>query len=272
MQSPLFDGNNHYAHWCFQCVNDLHIEYTNKYGSEEEAMRRVCQILDVYYSKEVFCKTDGSSVQTPMASAYIKYANLRQYQGKTWDDTIDEEKGTKINSEEDLVEAKSEGAKVSMASLKRWGTGFTVEEYKTADDLYQMLQQANPKADGVQKTYMQDLVRTKILQQRAFVAGDADEYTKYMKAYQDTFKNSKLKMSVDDDGDMMDENACWGKFLQSVEQYTPAQLYKKGSLFDDVDGIKDYFKRYIVRPFKNFFTGSTEQDAEFSVLPGEEEE
>lgn len=271
MQSPLYEFNNKYAHVCLQCMCDLYIEYAERLGSEEAAMERMCQKFDLFWSKDIYANTEKSSTTKPRILSYIKNCNLRQYGGRTYDTYLDEIGKTTIDTEEELQEAKDGGAKVSAASVKRWGLGFSVEEYKMADDLYQTLKSANPKSDGVQETYMRDLVKTKVLQQRAFEHGNADEYTKYMKAYQDTFKSSKLKMSTDDDGDMNDENVCWGKFIQAVEEYTPADLYTNKGIFDDVDGIKEYFNRFIVRPFRNFFTGSNDQDPEFSVLPGEEE-
>ena len=66
-------------------------------------------------------------------------------------------------------------------------------------------------------------------------------------------------------GAATDAQASWGKFIEMVEKYTPAEYYKDDKMFDDASGIKDYFKRFFVRPFKNFFTGSTELDPEYSV-------
>ena len=105
-----------------------------------------------------------------------------------------------------------------------------------------------------------------------FEHGDADAYTKYTKSYQETLKSSKLRLSLDDDaGDGSDEN-CWGKFIQQIENYTPAELYKDKGLFADADSIGEYYRRFIVRPFKNFTTGSNDPDEEYRVLPGEEED
>ena len=255
---------------CSNCVDDLYSQYVSKLGSPEEAVQRVCLKLDLYFNHEAFLMTEKMASYGSRMSAYLSRLGLRQFAGKTYDDTIIDGWSllTPPDAEVDAASAERE-LEISDATRKRWGKGLTPEEYKAADDMYQTLKKSNPKSDGVQETYMKDLVKTKILQQRAFMQNNADEYTKYMKAYQDTFKNSKLKMSTDDEGDMSDENVCFGKWIQAVEEYTPADLYKKKDLFQDVDGIKEYIQRFIVRPFKNFFTGSNVPDKEYRILPGE---
>lgn len=271
-QSWMYDGNDHYATICLTCLNDMFVRYCHDLPSQEDAILRVCMKFDLYYHADVMAMVNKTKAETPFMSAYCSKLGLRQFQGKTFDTYLEETSTKKISNEDDLAAARDDGAKISAAAIKRWGMGLSPEEYKLADEEYQTLKTANPKADGVQDTYMRDLVKTKILQQRAFFTGNADEYIKYTKAYQDTFKSSKLRMSIDDDADMSDENVCWGRFIQEVEQYTPADLYTNKKLFEDADGIKEYFKRFIVRPFRNFFTGEKVLDDEYSVLPGEEDE
>ena len=271
-QSRMYDGNDHYCTVCMNCVNELFTRYCYDLNSQEEALLRICMKFDLYYHSDVIAMVNKTKSEVPFMSAYCQKLGLRQFQGKTYDTYMEETTLKRIESEESLAAAKADGVKISAAAIKRWGMGFSPEEYQMADEQYQLLKTANPKADGVQETYMRDLVKTKILQQRAFLNGNSDEYVKYMKAYQDTFKSSRLKMGSDDDADMSDENVCWGRFIQEVEQYTPADLYTNKKLFEDIDGIKEYFKRFIVRPFKNFFTGENALDEEYSVLPGEEEE
>ena len=65
--------------------------------------------------------------------------------------------------------------------------------------------------------------------------------------------------------------ATWGTLIQTIENYTPAEVYKDKKLFRDHDKIEEYFQRYIVRPFRNFFTGSNELDPEHSIKDGEDE-
>ena len=262
--SPLYQANGHYSTVCQGCTNALFEKYLGELGNEDEAVRRVCMKFDMYYSPEIMRATDATSARTHRMAAYCSKLSLRMYQDKTFDTTLLEEAAAQpepVDTEE-----------INPAWVKKWGEGFTAREYKEAEDLFQTFRSANPKADGVQLTFMLDLAKTKILQQRAFEHGDADSYTKYTKSYQETLKSSKLRLSLDDDaGDGSDEN-CWGKFIQQIENYTPAELYKDKGLFADADSIGEYYRRFIVRPFKNFTTGSNDPDEEYRVLPGEEED
>ena len=269
-QSSIYAGNNSYGPVCKECINNIYAKYCDKMD-EKQAVKRICQKFDIYYSDELYQTTEKSNTSQSRIGAYVKNSNLRKYLGKTYDDTILDEQSI-ISNRDDLSEAVENGEQISRAAIKRWGMGYSPEEYKFAEDLYKTFKAGNPNSDGVQETYIKDLVTTKVLQNRAFQENNADDYSKYTKLYQDTFKNSKLKINSGDGSNLNDENVCWGNWVKDVENYAPAELYQDKKLFDDIDGIKSYFKRFIVRPFKNFFTGSSEMDSEYSILPGDEDE
>ena len=102
-------------------------------------------------------------------------------------------------------------------------------------------------------------------------AGNADSFDKFTKLYHSTLKAGGLKTRSENEG-IDDESACWGNFVKDIETRTPAEIYKDKALFDDVDKIKEYFDRFILRPMKNFFSGERVQDPEFSVLAGEDDD
>lgn len=269
-QSPLHKGNNGYLPSCRNCLDHLLQHYVEVLGDEKQALQRVCQKFDIYYSDDIYAASDKTSQDYTRMAAYASKSALRQYSNKNYDDTIDENTTDILLTEADVTEAQETNeVRITQAAIKRWGLGFSPEEYSFCENMYKMFKLANPRADGVQETFIKDLVTTKVLQNRAFKNNDADDYAKYSKLYQDTLKSSKLKMTDEDERNMNDETVCWGNFVRDVEQYTPADLYMNKKLFDDVDDIKEYFKRFIVRPFKNFFTGSKEMDEEFSILPGD---
>ena len=271
-QSPLYAGNNKYMSICRKCVDALFEHYKEVLGDEEEATKRTCCKLDIYFSHDVYEMTHKTNETMSRMAAMIAKTNLRQNSDKTFDDTLDETKTDIIMNEEDIADVKENSSiKVTQTAINRWGLGFSPEEYSFCENLYKMFKLANPRADGVQETFIKDLVTTKVLQNRAFKENNADNYAKYSKIYQDTLKVSKLKMTDEDEQNVNDETVCWGNFVKDVEQYTPADLYLNKKLFDDADQIKEYFKRFIVRPFKNFFTGSKDMDEEFSILPGDDD-
>jgi len=271
-QSPLYAGNNKYMSVCRHCVDALFEHYKEVLGDEEEATKRTCCKLDMYFSHEIYESTNKTNESMSRMASMVSRSNIRQHASKNFDDTLDEARTDVLLTESDVAEAQENGeVKITQTAIKRWGLGFSPEEYAFCENLYKMFKLANPRADGVAEVFIKDLVVTKVLQTRAFKANDAENYAKYSKIFQDTLKASKLKMTEEDEQNLNDEEVCWGNFIKDVEQYTPADLYLNKKIFEDVDEIKEYFKRFIIRPFKNFFTGSKDMDEEFSILPGDDD-
>ncbi|HSH51936.1 MAG TPA: hypothetical protein VK982_09470 [Bacteroidales bacterium] len=48
----------------------------------------------------------------------------------------------------------------------------------------------------------------------------------------------------------------FGVWIKDIEQYRPAEWWEQQEKYVDMDGFKLYIKDYIVRPIKNFFTGT----------------
>lgn len=265
-QSPIYNGNNGYLPICNNCLSAVYEAYKQEFGgNEKKAVRRTCMKFDIYYSDSAFEASEKSSITTDRMSSYVSKINLKQYADKTYDITIDEEEnGTIISSQEDVNKAKESGSTITQIALERWGNIFAAEEYSEAEKHYKMLKAANANIDDNQEIYIKDLTIMKILQTRALKNKNLDEYEKCTKLYQNTFKASKLNLGSEINVEN-DDNAVWGKWIQQCEEVCPADLYKDKKIFEDVDGIKEYFDRFIVRPFKNFFIGSKEMDKEFSV-------
>jgi hypothetical protein len=98
----LYKGNDRYLPWCKDCVDNLYEHYKRVLGSEEAAVRRTCLHLDVYWNQEIFNSLGFVSADRPLFRSYLEKANQRNYAGKTYDDTLDEE-----------AMAKAEEAKVT---------------------------------------------------------------------------------------------------------------------------------------------------------------
>ena len=53
-QSPLYAGNEQYMSICKRCVDNLFEDYKEGLGDEEEAVKRTCCKLDMYYSHDIY--------------------------------------------------------------------------------------------------------------------------------------------------------------------------------------------------------------------------
>ena len=269
--SPLFAGNNGYVHICKKCTDKLYynlVDYFSK--NEEKAMDRMCQLFDWYYSDEIFAATRKISADRSRVCAYPAKTNLPQYEakGKTYVDTIADRANNVIHSLDELDEMKADGQTgITKAMFERWGQVST-EDIIALEDHYKMLKKQNPNCDNNQEIFIKDLCYTKLLQLKSFKDGNSGDFEKYTKLYRDTFKQAGLKTIQETDAS---GEETLGVTLAVISQYTPEEYYKDKKLYKDLDGIGEYFSRFVLRPLKNLVLGTTERDKEYCVKDGEDD-
>lgn len=100
VQSDLYDGLGGYLPICKKCLNQLYTKYCNLYHDHYKALKRICQLYDIYYSESIAATVEDYS-PTAIATRYIGRINsLNQYDGKTYEDTIeDEEKAQELEKQ-----------------------------------------------------------------------------------------------------------------------------------------------------------------------------
>ena len=160
---------------CKDCLTWTIDQYTAKYGSKREAMKRVCMAFDVYYNDEIFDKVEDDEAFIGM---YWKRLNMTQYRRKTFDSSLDEGVTVagilydkKARNLRDKILAQEEEEKRIEASInpddiKKWGAGFAKEDYEELNRHYALLKSANPRADGNQENYIMDCCRPTIKARR----------------------------------------------------------------------------------------------------------
>lgn len=271
-QSPLFANNNGFVHICKRCTDKHYynlVDYFSK--NEEKAMDRMCQLFDWYYSDEIFAATRKISADRSRVCAYPAKCNLPQYnaKGKTYIDTIADRANDVIHSVEELEEMKAEGQTgISKVMFERWGQ-VSSEDMSALDEHYKMLKKQNPNCDNNQEIFIKDLCYTKLLQLKAFKDSNSTDFEKYTKLYRDTFKQAGLKTVQEDDGS--GDNTL-GVNAAIISQYTPEEFYKDKTLFDDFDGVRDYFERHVLRPLRNLEFNDNKRDIEFNIGDSDEDE
>ncbi|MCL1951900.1 MAG: hypothetical protein FWF60_03650, partial [Oscillospiraceae bacterium] len=97
----MYKGNYGHIHICKQCVNDLFDHYFDAIGDGRLAMLRLCEKLDLYWHEDIWSSVCmKTSTTQSRAAAYFRQANLRQYEGKTFDDWHDEDEASRTVSED----------------------------------------------------------------------------------------------------------------------------------------------------------------------------
>lgn len=266
-RSPLNKGNNGFMAICKNCVDGLYDYYYKKYENVKLAVKDVCRKLDIYYSSK-FLETYISGEQKVSPVGYMCTMNsLVGNREKNYDNTLNE---SELMTASDGIsqDAESEQRKEAM---NMFGAGYDPGEYDMLFEHYQNLKRQFDSVDAAQEVLIKDLCTIHIMKQRSVRAKDFDGVDKAMKLYQATLKNSGLSQKKND-VDESEDNKCWGNFINMIEHHAPAEIYKDKRLFDDYDDVKGYFKRFILRPMINFFSGGTQMDEEYSVEVGEKDE
>lgn len=269
----MFEGNNGYFPICKTCVKN-YFDYLVDYfsGNEEKALDRMCSIMDLYYCDDAAVASKSVATSSSRIASYISRTQMQQNAklGTTYLDTIKDRSSNTIDSAEDLEEARGTGEKgVTAAAISRWGLGYNGDEYIFLDGHYKTLKSQISEEDPIQEIYIKDMCVNKIMQSRAMKSGEAEKMLKLQEGYRKAAKDAGIKVRSGD-MDSLSDDACWGNFVRDIETFVPAEIYTNKKLFDDVDRIKEYFERFIVRPFKNFFGGTNEQDSEFSINVGDD--
>lgn len=264
-QSELYAGWDYHLPICRKCLDQMFNHYTEVYGNDEDAaIRRICEKYDIYYSVSLLNASRKITKNRSRIHTYISKANLTQYAGKTFDTTLDEERNNTISSIEEYDEKRANGeVSISKTTLKRWGIGvFEDTDYAVLEEHYKMLKENNPNADNNQEIFIKSLCHLNMLMIKALKDKDLDGYTKANGEYAKTFTKAGLKTVEEKDGS---SDECLGVTLAAIAQFTPEEYYKNKSIYNDFDGIGDYFDRFVKRPLKNLMFGSNERDKEFCV-------
>lgn len=270
----LFQANNGYLPWCKECTDKYVTQMTALYSNNEElAMKDFCQRAGWNYDVNALSasmETYSGHRDRSRISHYAAKKNLNCGGRKTYVDSLIYEYEQKqheiITSREQI---KSEEYNISASAIDRWGIGFTEIDYKNLDEHYRMLKRNNPNADNNQEIFIKDLCNINMLKIRALQAGDSKEYASLVEQYAKTFKQAGLRTIEEKDES---NNETVGVTLATISQYTPEEFYKDKQLYEDWDGLGEYYDRHICRPMKNLMFDEDIRDKEFYVPDGDIDE
>lgn len=296
VRSTMYSGNEGYLPWCNTCVNNLYEHYLEVFEDEEEAIKRTCLKLDLYYHPLVAKMTRGGSTSQPKMKNYISKANLAQVKGSSYDDTLDEEYELLIaaqqeepepekppepepepepipvpepepekedSQEEEIVLVNTKSNKVKKKSIKLFGAGYEPQVYQMLQSYYDdLVEMGGGELDPIQSEYAKSMSLVKYQMQKSIQDGGGKDIHSLVNSYKSLLNESGIKK------DPKANEACdpLGMVIADIEQYAPADYFADKKIYYDADGIKGYIDRFLRRPFKNLFSNSrAEPDQEFWI-------
>lgn len=253
LQSPMYMANDGFSPICRHCFIELLNRYTDVLGDEKEAVRRMCLKFDIYWTDAIWDMLAKTNASNSRILAYISKANLVMYAGKTYDDTLDEERQIELDNAQALVISELQSIKdsgdaadtadvttVPQEVIDYWGSGLPPEMYL---ELEKRLAYWNEQRD----TSVIDLGAEALLRQvcilevsiiRDIAAGKSvDKQTNTLNTLLGSLNLKPIQKQKDAMSSLLTEKPL-GVVWQMIEEEEP--IPEADEEFQDVDGIRRY--------------------------------
>lgn len=132
--SLLYKCNDGHITVCKDCVTELYNQYRDMFNSSKEAVRRVCEKFDIYYSDAIYeASIDEEKTKSPMLT-YISKSIASKGGSRTYDDT----------HSDDVADSKtiltiSDNDPIPPETVAFWGEGYTASFYRAMQREYNRL-------------------------------------------------------------------------------------------------------------------------------------
>ena len=263
--SGLYKSNEYRLPICKSCLDELYNEiYFPKYLDQSKAVRRICQIYDIYYNDEILTTSVISARPTHLMTQYVQKTQLQQYANKTYEDTINEE----AKAENVIVDYKNlEEGTIPEETVKFWGFGFTAEDYAYLDERYATWSACYDINTESMSTIFRNicLIELQILKG---VQGDGKVEQLYNQL--NNFMNSAGIQPKQNGDNTLSDAAAFGVLIRNWEEHEP--VTEPLPEWRDVDGIRRYISVWFLGHlskmfgFKNYWSELYEQEiAKYTV-------
>ena len=234
--------------YCKQCIEKFYQYYFDKYTNEgcltpeENAVKRVCMAMDIYYTRANFDsamkKINQDNMNISPMGQYMKTISLSQYKNKSYDNTVSEDEQKKLA--ESLMDMSNvSDRKVDEKTIKFFGAGFSDEDYEFLQEEYD-----DWVARHECKTKAQEEVFKRICfkQLEILKATRRGEDTKNLDAtFQNYLDTAKLQPKQNS-GDTTADNQTFGTLIDKWENTRP--LPEIDPELMDVDKIGYYIDTF----------------------------
>ena len=266
--STMYRGNNQFLTICKACVKELFLYMGDEVFDRDydKVGELLCAMTNTYFDLDAWQATGRALPIRERLGRYFSMLNLSQVRHSDYTETVIK----RLDIEADnllMIEAEESLEKnVSTDTIKKFGLGFTEQDYETLQYEYDdWIDKYGPPEDKRQDELYKCTCYLKLQLQKSIQGGDSGVGA-LSKTYKDYVNTATIELEEmrqrKDDAMKLDPMGVW---LHDIEAYTPAELYKNKSLYKDSDGIGKYVSRFITRPLRNLLTGSKELDKEFNL-------
>lgn len=259
---------------CKACCGKLYAAYYETEHSLEGALLKSCRTLNVMYSEPAIQATithlgktkreDGDPVVFGLYKSKIISTKPEKMEERDIKSDISFQEPVRpirlLSEDTDSRE---------LAGLKRfWGKSFDKEDLEFLEQHFADWSKTHKIDTTSEKSLLKFICIKELEIERCLIEGKST--SSLVKEYQELLKTSALSPSVATAASSGKSQETWGSFVKMIEETEPAEYYEDKQLFKDFDGIDKYFKKYILRPIKNFVTGSRDFNVEDEIVDEDE--
>lgn len=259
-RSKLYKFNDGRMPVCKECLSKLFKELNVKYSDEVKALYHLCMLFDIYFDRDLVEKSSANnnfSDEDNLLKSYMKNVNsLNQYKFKdsmssdciVLDDSLIKEE--KENIEEDIYEEREMTPELKKLCLKRWGSGYSDEDYLYLEDNYAEFYEAYAHDTPAERMLLMNITKTLLEGEKSRKSGDKKGYENMLKLVSSMLTDAAIKPSQKKTmGDEVGE--CFGVFIENLEKNEPVN--EAIDDFADVDNIGKLIDRQFVKNFAKVF-------------------
>ena len=259
-RSKLYKFNDGRMPICKECLSKLFKELQAKYSDEVKALYHLCMLFDIYFDKDLVAKSSNMekfSSDDNLLKSYRKNVNsLNQYKVKdsmssdciVLDDNLVKEE--KENIEEDIYEEREMTPELKKLCSKRWGSGYSDEDYLYLEDNYAEFYEAYAHDTPAERMLLMNITKTLLEGEKSRKSGDKKGYENMLKLVSSMLTDAAIKPSQKKTmGDEVGE--CFGVFIENLEKNEPVN--EAIDEFADVDNIGKLIDRQFVKNFAKVF-------------------
>jgi hypothetical protein len=260
-RSKLYKFNDGRMPICKECLSKLFKELNAKYSDEVKALYHLCMLFDIYFDRDLVEKSSNmgkyKNDDDNLLKSYMKNVNsLNQYKFKdsmssdciVLDDSLIKEE--KENIEEDIYEEREMTPELKKLCLKRWGSGYSDEDYLYLEDNYAEFYEAYAHDTPAERMLLMNITKTLLEGEKSRKSGDKKGYENMLKLVSSMLTDAAIKPSQKKTmGDEVGE--CFGVFIENLEKNEPVN--EAIDEFADVDNIGKLIDRQFVKNFAKVF-------------------
>lgn len=264
--NPMLDTNG-FLSICHDCCGKIYDDYFSIYNNLEVALQLTCQDLDVRFSKEALIQTQ-SHIESLLTKGKKASKVFGYYKSKLSSTNKSNErmesfryKDSDFSSCENINEIENE--EIDSDLILFWGKNFSIDDYIFLEAELSSWKQTHKCDNQAEITLLREIC-IKILEIRQ-KREKGDPVGGLQKELQDLLKTASLDPAKANAASAGKSHDSFGIWLKDIEQFRPAEWHDKQEQYKDMDGLIKYIQNYIVRPIRNFITGTRDFEIDDNI-------